>query len=504
MRKLTILTLAVLLVGSLFAVAAVADGYDGERANLEVEQPVYIDSDVDVERTDNATIYHVRGPEHTIEFGNANYSNVTDYGVLDGPGSLEANDELETFEFDANEAEATTAVYFDVEQDGEQTRYVADIRVSDVKWAHVPADEYAEQQDELAAWEQLQREAQNAVPGQDPVETIQSGLRYEAFFESPTAALRQDMQGTLIMLVMTPGGLIIGGTFVGVAVLMLAKAYRYRNRMQKQLADLESIDREMDEAWLQKARQILQQVDLNELFPDHLARALRDYFGRNTWLAFKQYELLRSSVSVKGTMLQMMAQTGYVASVERDDTGHVTKANAVREDAVDEGSETVDLSSLEYEDEDDRAIIDAIPSDDLDEDVFEADIDVSKVSFPIDNRDVSDSDLVAELNPSFPGDFEDREELARVLAKLMGFVADHPHTDDDGITRREKDLLSFLMEMDTILHEEADFPPAYIHQKELLYVAEHMDKGEQLNDRIEALELDGVSSGPSAAITGGD
>ncbi|MFC6720910.1 hypothetical protein ACFQHN_25735 [Natrialbaceae archaeon GCM10025896] len=71
-------------------------------------------------------------------------------------------------------------------------------------------------------------------------------------------------------------------------------------------------------------------------------------------------------------------------------------------------------------------------------------------------------------------------------------MADHPYTDEEGNVRREMDLLSFLMEMDSILHDEADFPTAYDYQRELFYVAERMDKGERLGERVDTAELDGV------------
>lgn len=508
MSKLRTLGVTLLLVCSLVAIAApgavAQDSYDGERADLEIEQPPYVDEDVDVERASNATIYHVQGPTQTISFGNADAENVTDAGVLDGPGTITADASGETWTFNVEGAEATTAVYFDVETDDGSTRYVADIRASSVEWAHMPQEEYDEQREELSAWQDIKQDAESAVPGDDAVETIEAGLSYAAFFDSPTSAIRQDMQGTLIMMTMTPGGLVIFGSFIGVTVIMLARAYRYKNRTQKQLQELEEMDREKDEAWLEKAKQILQQCDFNDLLPDHTSRAVREYFGNNVWLFFKEYSLMRSPTSVKGTTLQMMAQTGYVGRVETDADGDVVAARAVKETdevssipVADGGDDhevrTIDLANLEYDNETDREIIEAIPADDLDERVFDQDIDASEVSFPVDNREVSDSQLIDALEPDFPGDFEDREQFARVLAELMQFVANHEYTDDEGEVRRERDLLSFLMEMDTILHDEADFPVAYTMQKELLYAAENMDKGERLNERIDSLELDGIS-----------
>lgn len=498
MRRITTLFVTLLLVGSLFTAAAGVAVADDNRADLEIEQPEYIDVDVDVDRADNATIYHVQGDEQTIVFEDASPENVTDYGTLDGPGTLTATSDG-TYLFDPDGSEATTRIFFDTD-DGE--RYVADIRTSNVEWAHMPIDEYNEQQDELSTFESLKREAQGIVPGQDPIETIESGLSYAQFFDSPFSSLVQDMQGVLIMMFMTPGGLVIGGIILAVVVIMLARSYRYKNRTQKQFAELEEMQREMDEAWLQKARKILQQCDHNDLWPDHLARAVRDMLGNNVWVAFKEYSLIRSPTSVKGTTLQAMGQTGHVGRVEYDAGGNIVDARVVEDDRefedvpIADGGDVkeIDLAELSYDDDSDREIIEMIPAEDLDETVFDEDLDISAISFPVDNREVSDAQLLEELDPEFPGDFEDREQFARVLAELMQFVANHEHSDDKGYVNGEKDLLSFLMEVDTILHDEADFPAAFTMQKELLAAAEHMDKGDRLNERVETAELDGVSA----------
>lgn len=524
MRRVATALLAALLVATLVAGAggAAAADADEARANLTIEQPPYIDTDVTSDPAGETIVYEVRGPEHRLHLENAAFANVTDAGVLDGPGVIERDAEREAFVLDADGKDATARLYFDVEANNATTRYVADVRVSDAQWTHLPSDEYQDEQDELATWASIKREAESVAPGQDPVKTIEDGLDYVTFFGSPLSSLFADMQGTLVMLFFTPGGLIIGGGLLVVVVVMLARAYRYRNRMQKQLAQYEEIQREIDEAWLKKARTILQQCDLNELFPDHIARALRDYFGRNNWLAFKGYALLRSSESVKGTLLQAMGQKGYIGRLEYTEDGRLVDARVVEGEIDDEDGgekipiadggdgdddegdgyyEKVDLTALAHDDDRDRRVIDMIPWDDVDEDVLDEDVDPSEVHFPIDPTGVSDDDLVDALNPEFPGDFEDREQMAEVLGELIQFVTTHPYTDAEGHVRRDMDLLSFLMEMDSILHDDADFPVAYLYQKELLYIAENIDKGDQLRDRVDAAELDGVA-GHSISVEG--
>jgi len=146
MRRIHTILLALLAISSLF-IAASGTALADERAEIAVSQPEYVDAEVQTDRAENATVYHVQGPEQTLRLESANYSNVTDAGVLDGPGTIEPDDGDRAFTFDPQGKEATTRIFFDVREGNQTTRYIADIRASNVQWAHMPQSEYEKDQE---------------------------------------------------------------------------------------------------------------------------------------------------------------------------------------------------------------------------------------------------------------------------------------------------------------------------------------------------------------------
>lgn len=483
--------MALTLLASTGAVAA-------EPADLTVIQPEYVDSDVDVVTSDGDRIYNVEGPEQRLALDSADHENVTNTGISDGSGSLEYDETTDLYVFTPS-GEGTTTLFWEVETGDGTVTYEASLQVENIEWVHRTSEEDAAIQEDASRFQEIEREVDRLAPNEETEAVLSSALTMYRFFDSPFSTLVADMRGALIMLLLRPGGWLITGFFLAIALLGVASGARYRNRTQKQFGDFGDIQVEKDEAFLKKARQILQQCDLNMLFPDDAARAMREYFGRNSWIAFKQYMLLRSPTHVKGVVLQMMAQIGYIGRVKRDEHGEIIEAWVEQDDpdgfvATDGGEaiETVSLPDLDYENADDRAFVNAVPGEQLDDDVFVVDIDIGKVDFPISNREVDDAELLEELNPNFPEDFEDEEDLARMLAKLIEFVTDHPHTDEWGRSRRGMDILSFLSEIDAVLADEADFPIGYYHRRTLLYIADNMDKGDEIAETVDRINDEGV------------
>lgn len=119
-------------------------------------------------------------------------------------------------------------------------------------------------------------------------------------------------------------------------------------------------------------------------------------------------------------------------------------------------------------------------------------IALEDVRFPITNRNVDDADLIDEVQPRFPGDFEDEQQFAEVLEEILRYVVTHDHTDKLGNSRREMDILSFMAELDALLCDRADFPVWHIERRILLHIADNLDPGEELQDRINEIEVDGL------------
>lgn len=497
-----IVSLAFVTMTILGATLAAAE----EPADLTIIQPEYVDGSVDVDRSGEHDIYRVQGARHLITLNNADHADVTGYGVSDGSGSLSYNNDADQYVYEPN-GNGTATLYWTVrveEEDGNTTtttteRYEAVIQTEKTEWVHRTQEQDSELQHAASRYREIKNEVHHHFPDRDTDEVISSSLTKEIFFAAPFSTFFNDMRGVLLMMALRPGGWVIAAFFIGIAALGVASGARYKNRTQKQFRDVGDIEVEKTEAYLKKAQKILSETDYNEFLPDDAARAMRDLLGRNPWIGFKTYLLMRSPTHVKGTVLQMMAQIGYVGRVQHRADGSIKDAWVEKtgdSDGVetDGGAEveTIELSELRPENDAHVEFINELDGDALDFDVFQAVIDPDDVAFPISNRDADDAELLKALNPHFPGDFEDEEHLTRALGELISYVVNHEHTDDWGRSNREMDILAFLAEMDAVLADEADFPVGHVQRRMLVYIADNLDKEAEMTETVDRLEEDGV------------
>lgn len=493
------------LLGAVGGVAAQSDT-NAEPADLNIIQPEYVGEDVETDMSGEDRIYRVTGPRHVITLSNVNHSDVTAYGISDGDGEFRYDQGLDAYVFEPTGNGTSTLYWTASETEGNTTvtqRYEASIQASETEWVHRTGQEDAALREKAGKFDEIASEVEHVAPGVAVDKAIGDALTYYRFFDSPFSTLFDDMRGVLLMMALRPGGWIIGGLFLGVSLLGVASGARYRNRTGKQFRDIGDIEVEKTEAYLKKAQRILSNCDYNDFLPDDAARAMRDLLGRNPWIGFKNYLLLRSPTHVKGLVLQMMAQIGHEGRVTRTPDGAVKDAwvEHPRDDdaagvtpAADGGMdvEAVSLADLSPENDADREFITHVPGEELDMDVFQADIDPDSVEFPISNRDVDDAQLLDELNPHFPDDFEDEEHLAEALGHVVEYVVNHDHTDEWGRSERELDLLSFLSEMDSVLADEADFPLGHVQRRMLVYIADNMEKEAEMTETVDRLNTEGV------------
>lgn len=525
-RQTIAVVLVVLLAGTALAPLGAASGdlaHGDERADLDIRQPSYVEESVDRETTDNRTIYNVEGPEHEIRLESVNHSDVEAAGVLDGSGSIEYVEEIDAWVFDAEGDAGTRVVYFDVAttveetrqvEDGNETvtetyeteetvRHVATLSVENVEWAHRPEERDADMREAAANWSAVDSTANRLAPEKTTEETLEQAFEYYEFMVNPFASFLGDARGT-IMMATRPGGLAVFGGILGLSAAILGYSLVRLHRKERQLEEIGDVDEARDEAYLEMAREILQQRDWDDFLPEHMARHCRNYLGRNVYLGYKRYLLLRSPTHTKGLLLQLMGQVGYVGRARVDEHGEIVEASVVRaEDEADLATDggdaptAVDLTKLDADVDADRRFVDLVSGDDLDVDVLHrpGELDLEAVEWPIDERDASDSELLEAINPEFPDDFEDEEQLADVLAGLMRLVGNHDFTTEDGRPRGDRDLLSFLSELDSVLCDEVDFPLAPTQRQILFLAAERMDKGEELQAQVDRLSEEGLELG---------
>lgn len=512
--------------GAMAADAVQVQNQSVQEADIIIDQPDYVEGSPTTESTPNGTIHNVEGATQRIILQDPDPSSVSHAGIEEGTGSLNYDDDLEVWVYDSGGQAGTTTLYWVAEEtrtEGNQTvteevRYVATIQTENVAWVHRTEEEDEDVQAAAENWEEMKREAEGVNPDQPAEETILDGLELLEFWDNPFEGVAGQIWGVGLMLTLTWGGRIVLGFGILLFVGSTIGLYQYRHRSKKQFAEIEDIDQARYENALKEFKKVLQQVDLNERLDDATAQSLRDIFDSpDTWVIFKQYLHIRSPLQLKTTVLQAMGQLGYTARVKKAD-GEVVSAEIIPPGPNDPGSsnrpglpggdgdpiadggaragEVYQIDDLQYNDEDDRAISEAIPGEQLDISVFDRprDLDPSNISTPIDNTDVDDENLIDLLDPQFPGHFEDEQHFAESLAKVIELVADHEYfTDDSGFVREEMDLVNLLAEMDTILADESDFPVAHALRKQLIYVAEELDASDKLDEKIDEIQRGGVA-----------
>lgn len=501
----TIITCALLvaLVAGVLVTPAVAQS---GQADLAIEQPSYVSGDVEETTEGGDVIYQASGEELLIRVQNADHANIEDVRVQNGPGSINYDASLGLYRFIPDGAGSSTVV-FAVDANGTAAALRAIIQVDNVAWAHRGAEADEQLQTAADKWRQVEREAGEVAPDDDPESVVSDALTYARFLESPLQGLTDSVRGAMAVLALTPGGWLISAIFLGISLLGVASGMKYRNRTQKQLSDYGDIQIEKDEAFLEKVRsRLLQQNDWNQFFPDDVARANRDLFGRNVWQGVKQFSLLWSPRSVKGTVLQLMGQDGYVGHVARDADDALLEAGIERSEDPDtyepptpdinvEGVtvETVDLRGLDFTNDADW--IDAIDWDQLDDRVFDLErdqIDIDQVHLPVSNRNMDDAEFMETVNPNFPEDFADEEHFAAVCAQVLDFVIEHDYSDELGRPREEMDLLSYLAEMSTVLADDGGFPAAHYQRQVFFWCASNLEAEDEITETVNRISRDGA------------
>jgi hypothetical protein len=512
MRGLRIFIVCALFVATVAGLPLQSAVAQEAQAELAIQQPAYVSGEVETTTEGGDRIYQASGSPLLLRFQNADHDAVTSVSVRNGPGAISYDAELDLYRFRSDGQTGSSELVFIVEENGSTQEYTAVLQVDQIAWAHRPSDEDEQLQAAADKWRDVEQEAQQINPEEDPEEIVSTGLTIARFVESPFSSILQNMRNIFILMLFTPGGWVIFGTFLFISLAGVATGARYKNRTQKQLADVGDIKAEKDEAFLEKVRsRVLQQNDWNQLFPDDIARANRDIFGRNVWQGCRQFSLLWSPRSVKATVLQMMGQTGYAGYVVRDADGSVQEASveqvggdpddhkpAIAPDTDIEGIsvESVDLTALDFST--DADVIDAIHWSDLDDSVFQLDreqIDIDTVSLPISNRDIDDAEFLETVNPAFPDDFEDEEEFARVCGEVMEFVIEHPHTDELGRSREKLDLVSYLSEMSSVLADDGGFPVGHYQRKTFFWVAENLSTEDEVSETVDRINRDSVGGG---------
>jgi hypothetical protein len=509
MRRAAVAALLVLSLVAGVVPAAAQDDVLTRDAEVIVEQPHYIGSDVETKQVNGTRTYVASGRVLELHAQNFDSGAVVDYGVATTGGQLTYDSATGQFAFRAN-ASGTYRVYWVVAEqvavtggnttgnataanttsggtETRQVRYTANVRVSNTApKAHLAESELAETRAEAANWREFNATVQDlrdenlllASADLSTEETIQGMVNAYILQNDPLRALTGNITTVVLILFTTLGGGFLLVVSLGYHTVVVNKFRRALNRAESiEAEEGELADRVADMNRRDRLR-AFQNWDWNDPFEDdHIAHAHRT-LGETPLEGFSRFTgtLLQPRVWMHDR-LQAMGADGYVAVPESDTSGGtvftdggepeddapdapnwktIDEAEVVLEDAVDEGTLTDDLS------EPSDALLDAIDWQQpaiRDFDLVDATPPGGDGHPTATTLDIDELTAEADLDMAH---FDSREEAGVYLRQWFESVREHDFTETDGTVDTSRYVLNRWLQTAQLARDEFDLPVDYM------------------------------------------
>jgi|GEM_PF-6018051 len=490
--------LAMVLLSSVIGGVSAQAG--AARADLDVEQPHYVESSVEEDAGGNTTTYLVRGTHQELRPLNFDVANVSDFGVEQAGASLTYDATTGEYVFDSGGQSGTYTVYWQVavsqpvQGSANETvlrtqRYEAQIQVRTSAYAHIEQSRLDQLQEDSQNWTEVVSAFDAVGPDKPIEEELQDAIDAYAFLSNPFRALTGDFTAAVIVLTMTNGGRILLGLLVLLPLVAVAGKLLERRRLKQRLPDVHELDVEKLKRMRDKRKKRLVEVTPHDLPLDpRTADKLQEAWGENLWLIADKLHRLLPDVVTKRIFAQAMAHQGYVATYARDDGGGLVDVEIVHRDELDDeplAGRTYDPLEPVSDDDSrfshDEAVFEALSWDQIDHRALTEDVPLSAIDAPIKPSDVTD-DLLAQTDVDVPEDFESREAFADALGEVCRYAVGHEYTTEDGHIKPERSALNLLSLLVTVTHERYD-EPTMVHFRDIfIYLGEKLDSSDAVRE----------------------
>lgn len=523
--SLTLALVAVLLIAGIAAPVAAqqASQESAARAELDIQQPHYVDSDVRVDQSGNHTTYHVQGSHFEILATNIDAENVVNYGVVQEGATLAYDKATTEYILDTGGQNGTFTLFWTVSEtqtqtqtpenqtaDGNtsettttttsRTRYEARVQTSTGELAHVPQSRINGLQEDSANWSEVESEF-GSVGGDAPIEEkLSTALHWLEFSTNPFSALSGDFTGAMLILLLTNGGRLLLGLLILVPIATSAPVILKYRKLREKTPELAELDKEKLKVWADKRKQSLVEVTPHDLpINGRTADNLQQTLGENLWEIADTLQRLFDHMNLKRVYLQAMRERGDTAAVSRTPGGDIESITLNPSEETDAEAEPLS----EYSEEDFDQLVEHADWANVDSNALQADIDIKELDTPISPTDV-DGDLVDTLDIDFPDDFDDREQFAECLYEVWRYIAKHGYTTDDGHIKQERSLLNLFSVLSSVTAERYDYPVARQWRDLTHFQASEIDGNEQLREAAREDGINGDLLNGSPTQTGGD
>jgi hypothetical protein len=503
-KRLFHILVAVVVVASVavggFSGAAVAQE-ETRAADLEIQQPHYIDDEVSVRQSNGSTVYEASGEHLRLYPTQFDADNVVEAGIEPSTAGFERTDAGAGYTLTVDET-GTYDVYWVVERsvtDGNQTtteriRYEASVRVGGpLGVASINQTELAELRDDADKWQHanatMHHQMDNSIlisltPGSPTAqEWLASSLSKQQLVHNPAAAF----SGGLTMFFI--GLFSLGGSLVGIVFLgWHAKAITFLRRRLNLHESVQNEEGELNKRFEQQERDRAASSVQNEQFSDvylpHVADAMRE-LGETPLEADCNITAngLLPSVGL-AYKARAMAQDNYVGALSLPDDDVRTDGGDA-EDGDGDDLATDDVLAMARARDEELAIIDidadTVPDDAVEVDLSKADRDwldvlptggqtmleydilnrdIDREAIQVDGVDWTVEEIIARLQLE-ARHFESASEAATYFVDFLRDVREHPVTDTDGEPRTCRLVLETLLRDSQLLDDRFNISKQY-------------------------------------------
>lgn len=516
------------------ALAAGASATETTGADLIIDQPSHVESDVDRQNDGGTPVYVVEGHEFTLHLQNADLDNVVDYGVATGVGELSHDSRLDRWHLETNGETGSFEVYWVEEREREQrtenatttvvdrTRYEAVVRVDDLSTVVVMSPSEADRlEDDAEKWQDWNATVTDVrtsgiighssfLSPESNEQVMQSMVNSYLTLRSPTHLLDGGFTGVVLLVTTTLGGLF------AFLLLKIPDAYALREiygelferkRLDEQEGELAQRQEQTD---LEERLTRFANVDWNDIPPytDREARGMREDAAAETPLeGLHRLMWTFHPARLKESRVRAMGKSGFVARVERADgatdggdidvevvenagePGPIIEAELVsRDEALDPDESVEDREDIVEIDEPSERLLDAIAVDDSELVDFPMD-DPDRAPFDLEAFEDPPADLsVSKLREEFDLDdltFDDDERVGELVLQFVEMVANHPLTDEEGhvdpVRLELESLFQFLQAAD----DRYQVPLAKFYRQHFDRAIQEYDRNAEFNDFLD-------------------
>lgn len=481
-------------------------------AELDIQQPHYVEEPVRVQTTDDTTVYAVQGPVQRIVPVNFDPDDVVGVTVKQENTSADIrfDERREQWTLDTNGQSGTYTVIWRVEESvassnasaTQTVRYEAQIRVSTSSLVHVSEDKYKTAQEDAKKWqEHVLEPLEDVVSDEQQIieKHLPRGIAWIKFTLNPTTALTGTFLVLLTTLMMTPGGWFFSTIIFGGPILVVRWALKKKQEAEEKLGEVEDILRAQAEIRQEKAEQLINQVDVTDAtdIPHRVAAPLREAFGRSVGAIAMRLGLAVTPESIKKMHLGPAIETGEYVIDYLEDGDEIVDADVHRDrDAppTPEGYTRDDLGDAPPE------AYGALDIADLPTEPIRRGVEVHELPHVPGGEHATVREVMDDMIDKHGVDIEtqfnnDPERYGRAVADTLDYVMSTDYSTADNAVDPTRYAMNALHELLSVASDQFDAQYLSRLRDTVLYAAEQQSAAKRFEQTVEDTKQSGISTG---------